>query len=49
MFPSPMRHGEALPVGGAIREDARRPLSLLESNQVRQVAEGLNGEPDSRR
>lgn len=33
-----MRHGDALPVGGAIREDTLRPLSPQGHTQVRQVA-----------
>jgi phosphohistidine phosphatase len=36
-----MRHGEALPTGGAIQEDAQRPLSALGKTQVQGVAEGL--------
>jgi phosphohistidine phosphatase len=36
-----MRNGEALPVGGAIAEDAQRPLSPAGRMQVRSVAGGL--------
>ena len=41
MFVYFMRHGEALPVGGPIQEDAQRPLSEQGKMQVRQAAEGL--------
>jgi phosphohistidine phosphatase len=36
-----MRHGEALPVGGAITEDAQRPLSPQGSEQVLRVAKNF--------
>jgi phosphohistidine phosphatase SixA len=36
-----MRHGDALPVGGAILEDAQRPLSGAGRHQVMTVAKGF--------
>jgi phosphohistidine phosphatase len=36
-----MRHGDAMPVGGAIPDDAQRPLSPSGKIQVRDVAAGL--------
>lgn len=42
-----MRHGEALPVGGDVREDSQRPLSPTGKTQVRRVAEGLKRRSES--
>jgi len=36
-----MRHGEALPIGGAIQDDSERPLSPRGKTQIEKVAGGL--------